>query len=59
MPDYFVNSSVGKFSIVDKSEEDDYAPFMNYEEEGANLNRANPRTDSFVHGQDSNHFNFN
>ena len=45
--------------MVDKSEEDDYAPFVNYEEEGANLNRANPKTDSFIHGQDSNQYNFN
>ena len=38
MPDYFMGSSVGKFSAQDQSEENDYAPFMNYDEEGLEKN---------------------
>ena len=60
IPDYFVNSSVGKFSAQDYSEENDYAPFINYEEEGLGKNDFMPKSSSFAQGiNNSNNWNLN
>ena len=45
IPDYFANSSVGKFSAHDRSEENDYAPFVNYDEDSLGRNGFMPQSE--------------